>query len=584
MKKIKRILIANRGEIALRIIRTVRDMNLEAIAIYEKPDSDAYFHRFADRVVQIGNEPNRGYLDIERIIRAAVNTGADAIHPGYGFLAENADFAEACHREGIVFIGPPPEVIRALGNKVLAREMMIAASIPVVPGTDSLPVGQEGVEAAAAFGRNVGYPIILKATAGGGGRGVRRINNEQELKLNIPAARSEAIAAFHDDRLYVEKYIEKPRHIEVQILADQYGHVIHLGTRDCSIQRRHQKLLEIAPADLPAPVLEAVHAAAVRAARAAGYVSAGTVEFLVDSRTNEFWFMEVNTRLQVEHTVTEMITGEDLVQEQIRIAEGRPLQILQEDVRLHGIAVEVRINAEDPKNNFLPEGGKLIEIYHPPGGPGIRIDGNAYKGYLVPSVYDSLLAKLIVWGYEWEQTIRRLQRALKDFNIVWPKTTIPLYLAICDEEDFRCRRFHTGYLEEHPQLFKYPDMEHYVLDDALYKLMLAPHEGMEGRSGEERKKDRQPGWWMYKRVLTAQEIEELKKEGVVKSSIKGKVTDIPIEVGDEVMVGDVLVDLEAMKMHHHVICEVDGKVADILVEPGDSVDVGDTLVIVNVRG
>jgi len=279
-----------------------------------------------------------------------------------------------------------------------------------------------------------------------------------------------------------------------------------------------------------------------------------------------------------------MITGEDLVQEQIRIAEGRPLHILQEDVRLNGIAVEVRINAEDPKNNFLPEGGKLIEIYHPPGGPGIRIDGNAYKGYLVPTVYDSLLAKLIVWGYEWEQTVSRLQRALKDFNIVWPKTTIPLYLAICDEEDFRCRRFHTGYLEEHPQLFKYPDMEHYVLDDALYKLMLAPHEGMEGRSGEERKKDRQPGWWMYKRVLTAQEIEELKKEGVVKSSIKGKVTDIPIEVGDEVMVGDVLVDLEAMKMHHHVICEVDGKVADILVEPGDSVDVGDTLVIVNVRG
>ncbi len=584
MKKIKRVLIANRGEIALRIIRTVRDMNLEAIAVYEKPDSDAYFHRFADRVVQIGNEPNRGYLDVERIIQAAVNTGADAIHPGYGFLSENADFAEACRREGIVFIGPPPEVIRALGNKVLAREMMIRAGIPVVPGTDSLPAGQEGVEAAAAFGRDAGYPIILKATAGGGGRGVRRINSEQELKLNIPTARAEAIAAFHDDRLYVEKYIEKPRHIEVQILADQYGHVIHLGTRDCSIQRRHQKLLEIAPADLPASVLEAVHAAAVRAARVAGYVSAGTVEFLVDSQTNEFWFMEVNTRLQVEHTVTEMITGEDLVQEQIRIAEGRPLHILQEDVRLNGIAVEVRINAEDPKNNFLPEGGKLIEIYHPPGGPGIRIDGNAYKGYLVPSVYDSLLAKLIVWGYEWEQTIRRLQRALKDFNIVWPKTTIPLYLAICDEEDFRCRRFHTGYLEEHPQLFKYPDMEHYVLDDALYKLMLAPHEGMEGRSGEERKKDRQPGWWMYKRVLTAQEIEELKKEGVVKSSIKGKVTDIPIEVGDEVMVGDVLVDLEAMKMHHHVICEVDGKVADILVEPGDSVDVGDTLVIVNVRG
>ncbi|MDI9569520.1 MAG: biotin carboxylase N-terminal domain-containing protein [Pseudomonadota bacterium] len=584
MKKIERILVANRGEIALRIIRTVRDMNIEAIAVYEKPDSDAYFHRFADRVIQIGDEPNRGYLDIDRIIQAAVQAGADAIHPGYGFLAENADFAAACRREGIVFIGPPPEVIRALGNKVLAREMMVQAGIPVVSGTDSLSAGREGEEEAAAFGRKVGYPIILKATAGGGGRGVRRINSERELRLNIPAARAEALAAFRDDRLYVERYVERPRHIEVQILADQHGHVIHLGTRDCSIQRRHQKLLEIAPADLPAPVLEAIHEAAVRAARTAGYVSAGTVEFLVDSRTHEFWFMEVNTRLQVEHTVTEMITGEDLVQEQIRIAEGQPLHIRQEDVRLNGIAVEVRINAEDPKNNFLPEGGKIVEIYNPPGGPGIRIDGNAYKGYVVPSVYDSLLAKLIVWGYEWEQTIDRLQRALKDFNIVWPKTTILLFLAICEEKDFRRRRFHTGYLEEHPELFKYPDMDHYVFDDALYRLILPPHEGMEGRSREERQKDRQPGWWMNKRILTAQEIEELRREGVVKSSIKGKVTDIPIEVGDEVLAGDVLMELEAMKMRHHVVCEVDGKVADILVEPGDAVDVGDTLVIVNVSG
>ncbi|MFA6413380.1 MAG: biotin carboxylase N-terminal domain-containing protein, partial [Syntrophales bacterium] len=325
MKKIQRILIANRGEIALRIIRTVRDMNIEAIAVYEKPDSDAYFHRFADRVIQIGIEPNRGYLDIERIIQAAVNTGSDAIHPGYGFLSENADFAEACLREGIIFIGPPPNVIRNLGNKVLAREMMVKAGIPVVPGTESLPVGPDGLTAMTDFAREVGYPIILKATAGGGGRGVRRVNSDQELMLNISSARAEALAAFHDDRIYAEKYIESPRHVEVQILADQYGHVVHLGTRDCSIQRRHQKLLEIAPADLPEPVLEALHQAAVKAARAAEYVNAGTVEFLVDSRTNEFWFMEVNTRLQVEHTVTEMITGEDLVQEQIRIAEGRPL-------------------------------------------------------------------------------------------------------------------------------------------------------------------------------------------------------------------------------------------------------------------
>jgi len=557
-------------------------MNIEAVAVYEKQDRDAYFHRFADRVVQIGDEPNRGYLDIERIIRAAVNTGADAIHPGYGFLAENADFAQACQEAGIIFIGPPPAVIRDLGNKVYARQMMAKAGIPLVPGTESLPAGREGVEAAAAFAARAGYPIILKATAGGGGRGVRRIDNEQELKLNVAAARAEALAAFHDDRLYAEKYVEKPRHVEVQILADQYGHVIHLGTRDCSIQRRHQKLLEIAPAGLPAPVCDRIQEAAVLAAKTAGYVNAGTVEFLVDSRTHEFWFMEVNTRLQVEHTVTEMITGEDLVQEQIRIAEGRPLQIRQEEVRLHGIAIEVRINAEDPKNNFLPEGGKLIEVYHPPGGPGIRVDGNVYKGYIVPSVYDSLLAKLIVWGYEWEQTVDRLRRSLRDFTIVWPKTTIPLYLAICDEPDFQNRKFDTGYLDDHPQLFQYPEAEHYVFDDAVYKLLLAPHEGMEGRSEEERARDREPGWWQHRRILSPQEIEELKREGVVKSSIKGKVTDILVEVGDEVMVGDVLVDLEAMKMHTHVLCEVDGKVTDILIEPGDAVDVGDTLVMVKV--
>ncbi|HOF05657.1 MAG TPA: biotin carboxylase N-terminal domain-containing protein [Syntrophales bacterium] len=580
MKKIQRVLVANRGEIALRIIRTVRDMNLEAIAIYEKPDRDAYFHRFANRVIQIGEVPMRGYLDIERIVTAAVNSGADAVHPGYGFLAENADFAEACGQAGLIFIGPPPAVIRDLGNKVFARRLMQEAGIPVVPGTESLPPGREGVTAAAAFGDRAGYPIILKATAGGGGRGVRRIDNERELKLNMAAARAEALAAFHDDRLYAEKYIEAPRHVEVQIMADHYGHVVHLGTRDCSIQRRHQKLLEIAPADLPGPVIDNLHQAAVKAAKVAGYVNAGTVEFLVDSRTNEFWFMEVNTRLQVEHTVTEMITGEDLVQEQIRIAEGRPLQIRQEEVRLHGIAIEVRINAEDPKNNFLPEGGKLVEVYHPPGGTGIRVDGNVYKGYVVPSVYDSLLAKLIVWGYEWEQTVNRLQRALKDFTIVWPKTTIPLYLAICEETDFRNRKFDTGYLDTHPDIFKYPDAENYVFEEAVYNVMLTPYEGMEGQSEEEQARNRRPGWWMSKRTLTVREIEELKKEGIFKSAIKGKVTDIRVEVGDEVMVGDVLLDLEAMKMHTHVICEVDGRVADILIEPGDAVDVGDTLVMV----
>jgi len=459
MKKIQKVLIANRGEIALRIIRTVRDMNLEAIAVYEQPDRDAYFHRFADRVIQLGDEPNRGYLDVERIVRAAVNTGADAIHPGYGFLAENADFARACEQAGIIFIGPPPAVIRDLGNKVYARQLMAGAGIPVVPGTESLPAGQEGIAAAAAFAARAGYPIILKATAGGGGRGVRRINNEQELRLNMPSARAEALAAFHDDRIYAEKYLEAPRHVEVQILADHYGHVVHLGTRDCSIQRRHQKLLEIAPADLPEEVLAAMYDCAINAAKEAGYINAGTVEFLVDARTNEFWFMEMNTRLQVEHTVTEELTGIDIVREQIRIAEGGVLRIPKERIHLHGKAVQVRINAEDPKNNFMPEGGKRVEVYQSPGGPGVRLDGAVYQGYRIPTDYDSLLVKMTVRGYNWEQTLQRLKRSLHGFIIVGPKTTIPFYLAICGEKDFQEGRFDTGYIDTHPEIFDYPEAE-----------------------------------------------------------------------------------------------------------------------------
>lgn len=459
MKKIQKLLVANRGEIALRIIRTAREMGLSTVAVYEKPDSEAYFLRFADQAILIGDGPRRDYLNIDKIIGAAQKAGADAIHPGYGFLSENPDLAQACVDAGITFIGPPPRVIRDLGNKVVARDIMKKASIPFVPGTGMLSAGDAGLLEAVAFGKTHGYPIMLKALAGGGGRGIRKIAGEEDLRAQLPQARSEARSAFNDDRIYIEKCVESPRHVEVQILADAYGHVMHLGTRDCSIQRRHQKLLEIAPADLPKNVLDAMHQTAIRAAREAGYVNAGTVEFLVDPKTNEFWFMEVNTRLQVEHTVTEILTGIDIIRQQILMAEGETLDIPEERIHLVGKAIQVRINAEDPKNNFMPEGGKRVEVYQSPGGPEIRLDGIVYQGYKIPTDYDSLLVKLTVRGYSWEQTIQRLKRALHDFLIVGPKTTIPFYLSICDEPDFRKGQFTTGYLDEHSEIFDYPDTE-----------------------------------------------------------------------------------------------------------------------------
>ena len=357
-RRIHKILIANRGEIALRIIRTAMEMGLKTVAVYEKPDSEAYFIRLADEAILIGNGPRRDYLDVEKHIWAAKKSGADAIHPGYGFLAENPDFSAACEKAGIVFIGPSPEVIRDLGNKVVARKIMEKSKIPFIPGTGTLDPGEAGLKQAIEFGNKAGYPIMLKASLGGGGRGIRKVENESDLLMQLPNARTEAKSAFGDDSIYVEKCIEAPRHVEVQILADEHGNVIHLGTRDCSIQRRHQKLLEIAPADLPKDVLDRMYEAAIAAAKGSNYVNAGTVEFLVDSKTNEFWFMEVNTRLQVEHTVTEELTGVDIVRQQIRIAQGEVIDIPAERVHLMGKAVQVRINAEDPRTTSCPRAAR----------------------------------------------------------------------------------------------------------------------------------------------------------------------------------------------------------------------------------
>ena len=456
-KKINKILVANRGEIALRLIRTIRDLGLGAVAVYEDPDNEALFIRSADDAVMIGDGPRKDYLDIDRMIWAARKSGADAIHPGYGFLAENPDFSSACEKADINFIGPPPDVIHNLGNKIVARRIMEKAGIPIIPGTGNLSREEDGIREATDFGRKYGYPLMLKASSGGGGRGIRKVEDEDDLLTQMPLSRSEALQAFNDDNIYIEKCIENPRHIEIQILADQYGKIIHLGSRDCSIQRRHQKLIEIAPADLPVDVLKSMYETAILAARESGYVNAGTVEFLVDPCTNEFWFMEINTRLQVEHTVTEMLSGVDIVREQIMIAEGKHLKIPEVRVRLMGKAIQVRINAEDPKNDFMPEGGKRVEVYQSPGGPGIRLDGMVYQGYKIPTEYDSLLVKMMVRGYNWEQAIQRLKRALNDFLIVGPKTTIPFYLAICGEPDFRKGEFNTSYLDTHPEVFDYPE-------------------------------------------------------------------------------------------------------------------------------
>jgi acetyl-CoA carboxylase biotin carboxylase subunit len=469
----KKILVANRGEIAIRVIRAAQELGIKAVAIYETPDTEALHVRIADEAVWLGDGPRSDYLNIEKVIKAARKSGADAVHPGYGFLAENPDFAKACEDAGLNFIGPSSEVITNLGNKVIAREIMANADIPMVPGTQNLSAGEDGVEEALAFASEYGYPIMLKATAGGGGRGIRRIEDDSQMKEEIPMARAEAKAAFNNDNVYLEKVVINPKHVEVQIIADSFGNVVHLGTRDCSIQRRNQKLVEIAPSMIQdQSVVDAISETAVKAAKAANYTNAGTVEFLVDKDLN-YYFMEINTRIQVEHTVTEMVTGIDIVRTQIKLASGKKLLFGQDDVQIRGHAIEMRINAEDPKNNFMPEGGKKVDIYRSPGGYGVRLDGFVYQGYTIPEVYDSLLVKLTVHGYSWNETVDRLRRCLSNFAIVGPKTTIPFYLALLDEPDFQKGDFDTSYLETHPELLDYEEQNTEI--NKLAKLIAEIH-------------------------------------------------------------------------------------------------------------
>lgn len=478
-KKIKKVMIANRGEVALRIIRAIKDLGLRAVIAYEKPDSDAYFIRFAEEAIMIGEGPIADYLDVGKMIGAAKKTGADAIHPGYGFLSENADFAAACEDAGITFIGPPSHVLRTMGNKVSAREIMHSLGIPIIPGTGLLNQGKEGMREALEFGRKYGYPVMIKSVTGGGGKGVRRTRSSSVLMPYLNRVWLKPWKNWRDG-VYLEKCMESIKHVEIQILADYYGNVIHLGSRDASVQRRNQTLLVTAPANIPEKLLDTLYEAAIKAARQVGYVNAGTIEFLVNTQTGEYWFISINRRLEVEHTVTEELTNIDIVREQINIAQGEPLDIPQERVILLGKAIQVRINAEDPQNRFLPDGGKMVELYMPPGGPGIRMDGILYQGYIIPPQYDPLLVKMTVRGYDWNEAVTRLESALDSFLIVGPHTTIPFLRAICDDPDFRNEQFDTRYIKRFGESFTYPDpgkrilkLESFFMD--MYTAEFFPH-------------------------------------------------------------------------------------------------------------
>ncbi len=440
-----KVLVANRGEIAVRVIRALEEMGIDSVAIYSDADRTARHVRFATEAYRIGPPlPAKSYLDIDAIVALAKRVGAEAIHPGYGFLAENAGFARACEEAGLVFIGPDSRTIALVGDKMEARKTMVAAGIPVVPGGDRPLSSAEEIAAEAA---RIGFPVMMKAAAGGGGKGMRTVHDASGLAAAAKAARSEAGSAFADDRIYLEKLIEKPRHVEFQIIADSLGNVVHLGERECSIQRRHQKLTEESPSPALTPSLRArMGEAAVKAARAAGYVNAGTIEFLLDA-DRHFYFLEVNARLQVEHPVTELVTGVDLVKEQLRVAAGERLSFTQAEVFHKGHAIECRICAEDPENNFFPSTG-LIERMRDPSGPGVRVESGIHVGYEVPIYYDPLISKLLVWAPTRAEAIERMKRALDEYQIEGIKTTIPFHKAGMESEAFRSGEFDTSFVDE----------------------------------------------------------------------------------------------------------------------------------------
>jgi pyruvate carboxylase subunit A len=446
---IRKALVANRGEIAVRVMRACREMGIATVAVFSEADENALFVKMADEAVNIGPpSAAMSYLAKDKILAAAKKTGADAIHPGYGFLAENADFVRLCDQAGINFIGPPASAMEAMGDKVSARNTVSKAGVPIVPGTPPITDPKEG----EAFVKQVGLPVLVKAAAGGGGIGMKVVEDARDLLPAIEQCQSTARQAFGDDTIFIEKYVAEPRHIEIQVIADKHGSYRHLGERECSIQRRHQKVLEESPSPVVTPALrQRMGAAAVEAARACGYFNAGTIEFIFSR--GDFYFLEMNTRLQVEHPVTEMVTGVDLVKTQIRVAQGEELGFEQADIRPNGWAIEFRVNAEDPGNDFMPSPGR-INRYHEPGGPGVRVDSGVYAGASIVPYYDSLIAKLIVWGSDRQEAVGRGRRALREYVVGGVKTNIPLHIALTEDADFIAGRLSTHFIPDHPGLHK----------------------------------------------------------------------------------------------------------------------------------
>jgi acetyl-CoA/propionyl-CoA carboxylase, biotin carboxylase, biotin carboxyl carrier protein len=575
-----KVLVANRGEIAIRVCRTLREMGIASVAVYSEADRDTPFVGYADEAHLIGPGPSpQSYLRGDVIVDVARRSGAEAVHPGFGFLAENADFARACAAAGLVFIGPPPEAMEAMASKTSAREAMAAAGVPIVPG------GTDPVETAADARRiaaEIGYPVAIKAAAGGGGKGIRVVRAERDLEDALAASRREGKTYFADDTVYLERYLDDPRHVEVQVLADTHGNVIHLGERDCSIQRRHQKLIEETPSPAVSPELrERIGAIAVNAAKAVGYTGAGTIEGLL-ARDGSWYFLEMNTRLQVEHTVTEMVTGLDLVREQVWIASGRPLGWTQDDVRLYGHAIQCRINAEDAAAGFVPTPGR-ITTYREPSGPGVRVDSGVTAGTEVSGLYDPMFAKLVVWDEDRKLATARMARALDEYEIGGITTLLPLHRAVMRHPDFAAGGTLREYVEGggFASEYKGSDRE-YSPNGAVPRTEVRRHVAeVDGKrfevtvevpehAGRARLRAR-------REALAARAAARHGEVDVVKSPMQGTVLRVGVAAGDEVAAGQVLVVIEAMKMENEVVAHHPGEVEAVEVAEGDAVTSGQAL-------
>ncbi len=575
-----KVLVANRGEIAIRVCRTLREMGIASVAVYSEADRDSPFVAYADEAYLIGPGPSpQSYLRGDKIVEAALRSGAQAVHPGFGFLAENPAFARSCTEAGLVFIGPPPEAMEAMASKTSAREIMAAAGVPIVPGATD-PV--TSVADARRIAAEIGYPVAIKAAAGGGGKGIRLVQGEDELEAAYESSRREGKVYFADDTVYLERYLDDPRHVEVQVLADAHGNVIHLGERDCSIQRRHQKLIEETPSPAVSPELRArIGATAVAAARAVGYTGAGTVEGLL-AADGSWYFLEMNTRLQVEHTITEMVTGLDLVREQVWIASGRPLGWTQDDVRLYGHAIQCRINAEDAAAGFVPTPG-LVTSYREPAGPGVRVDSGIAAGTHISDLYDPMVAKLIVWDEDRDLARRRMLRALGEFEIGGVTTLLPLHAAIMRHPEFAAGGTLREYVEgggfarEHevPGIVAAPgtavagEVRHHVaeVDGKRFDVTVEVPE----HPGRARLRERRA-------ALAARDAAGHHELDVVRSPMQGTVLRVGVAAGDEVAAGQVLVVVEAMKMENEIVAHHAGAVDEVGVAVGDQVASGQALV------